>query len=325
MATQPDITRFRITGRQALAIQTVSTSRSPISHNMLRAQRTASHFLIYTVLLFWTVVSLFPIFWTITTSFKNPVDVLQGRVVPWLQFEPSWRGWRTLGLSPDTILATSTVRIEFLTRFSGSVIATFGASLFAVTIGSLAAYGLSRFRYKIGGVRNKDISFFFLSQTILPPVVLALPYLVLYKHLALLDTHIGLILVYTLTVLPLVIWIMRNQFDSIPSDLEEAAQVDGCSSWMAFIRIMLPISLPGIAAAFILSAVICWNEYFFAALLTSTYSKTLPVMLASQTSSQSINWWTMAALATAAIAPLTLVGVFLENFIVKGLTAGAVK
>lgn len=293
--------------------------------NLIHAQRTALHLLIYAALLFWTFVSLFPIFWTVTTSFKNPVDVLQGHVIPWLHFQPSWRGWRTLGLSPDTILATSTVRGEFLTRFSGSVIATFGASLLAVTIGSLAAYGLSRFRYKFGPMRNKDISFFFLSQTILPPVVLALPFLVLYKHLALLDTHIGVIMVYTLTVLPLVIWIMRTQFDSIPIELDEAAQVDGCTLWSAFIRIMLPISLPGIAAAFILSSVICWNEYFFAALLTSTYSKTLPVMLASQTSSQSINWWTMAALATAAIAPLTLVGVFLENFIVKGLTAGAVK
>lgn len=305
-----------------------SVKQSQQSHNsmnLLHIQRKALHLLIYAALLFWTLVSLFPIFWTLTTSFKNPVDVLKGHILPWLNFEPSWRGWRTLGLSPDTIFANSTVRGEFLNRFSGSVIATFGGALVAVTIGSLAAYGLSRFQYKFGPMRNKDISFFFLSTTILPPVVLALPFLVLYKHLELLDTHIGLILVYALTVLPLVIWIMRTQFDSIPIELDEAAQVDGCTSWSAFVRIMLPISLPGIAAAFILSSVLCWNEYFFAALLTSTYSKTLPVMLASQTSSQSINWWTMAALGTAAIAPLVLVGVFLENFIVKGLTAGAVK
>ncbi len=289
------------------------------------AHRTALRLLIYASLIFWTFVSLFPIFWTVTTAFKNPPDVLQGRIVPWVHFQPSWRGWKTLGLSPDTIFTTSTARSEFLNRLSGSVIATFGASLVAVTIGSLAAYGLSRFQYKFGRMRNKDISFFFLSQTILPPVVSALPFLVLYKHLDLLDTHIGLIMVYTLTVLPLVIWIMRSQFDSIPRELDEAAQVDGCNSLTAFSRIMLPISLPGIAAAFILSSVICWNEYFFAALLTSTYSKTLPVMLASQTSSQTINWWTMAALATAAIGPLVLVGIFLENYIVKGLTTGAVK
>jgi len=88
---------------------------------------------------------------------------------------------------------------------------------------------------------------------------------------------------------------------------------------------VLPIALPGMVAAFILSVVICWNEYFFAALLTSTTAKTLPVMVASQTGSQGINWWSMAALSTAAIAPLAIIAVFLERYIVKGLTAGAVK
>ena len=101
-------------------------------------------------------------------------------------------------------------------------------------------------------------------------MVLALPFLVLYKELALLDTHIGLILLYTLTVLPIVIWIMRDQFMSIPTELEEAALVDGQGVWGAFASIILPIALPGMVAAFVLSLVLTWNEYFFAALLTST-------------------------------------------------------
>ena len=242
-----------------------------------------------------------------------------------MHFKPDWKGWRSLGLSPDTIFATSTVREEFLKRFANSIVTSLGAALLAVIIGSLAAYGLSRFRYKFGWMRNKDISFFFVSQLILPPVVVALPFLVLYKELALLDTRVGLILVYALTVLPIVIWIMRDQFNTIPLELDEAALVDGCNSWMAFTRIMLPIALPGMVAAFILACVLCWNEYFFAALLTSTDAKTLPVMVASQTGSQGISWWSMAALSTAAIAPLTLVGIFLESYIVKGLTAGSVK
>jgi multiple sugar transport system permease protein len=220
---------------------------------------------------------------------------------------------------------TSTVRDEFMRRFTNSIIVSVGASSLAIAIGSLAAYGLSRFDYKWGIWRNKDISFFFLSQLILPPVVLAMPFLVLYKELALLDTRIGLILVYTLTVLPIIIWIMRDQFDTIPPELEQAALVDGCTTWSAFFRIVLPIAMPGMVAAFILSFVLCWNEYFFAALLTSTDAKTLPVMVASQTGSQGINWWSMAALATAAIAPLVLIGVLLERYIVKGLTAGSVK
>ncbi len=290
-----------------------------------RAKYVSSRVLIYGALLLWAFISLFPIYWTVTTSFKVAVNVMQGHLVPWVDFQPDWKGWRSLGLSPDTLGETSTVRDEFLKRFENSILASVGASLLAVVIGSLAAYGLSRFQYKFGPWRNKDISFFFLSQLILPPVVLAMPFLVLYKELALLDTKMGLILVYTLMVLPIVIWIMRDQFDTIPIELEQAALVDGCTIWGAFLRIVLPIALPGMVAAFILSVVLCWNEYFFAALLTSTDAKTLPVMVASQTGSQGINWWSMAALSTAAIAPLVLIGLFLERYIVKGLTAGAVK
>ena len=289
------------------------------------AARISTRVLIYGALILWTFISLFPIYWTVTTSFKTAVNVTQGHLIPWIDFMPDWKGWRSLGLSPDTIGQISTVRDEFLKRFENSVITSLGASAFAVVIGSLAAYGLSRFDYKFAWMRNKDISFFFLSQLILPPVVLAMPFLVLYKELALLDTRIGLILVYTLMVLPIVIWIMRDQFDTIPIELEQAALVDGCSVWGAFLRIVVPIALPGMVAAFILSVVLCWNEYFFAALLTSTNAKTLPVMVASQTGSQGISWWSMAALSTAAIEPLVVIGVFLERYIVKGLTAGAVK
>lgn len=291
----------------------------------LRARRLASRVLIYAALIFWTFICLFPIYWTVTTSFKSAVDVTQGHLIPWLDFLPDWKGWRSLGLSPDTILETSTARAEFTGRFVNSVLTSVGASLLALVLGSLAAYGLSRFRYKFAWMRNDDILFFFMSQLILPPVVLALPFLVLYKALVLLDTTFGLILLYTLTVLPIVIWIMRDQFNSIPIELDEAAFVDGLSVWGAFIRIILPLAIPGMAAAFILSLVLCWNEYFFAALLTSTDAKTLPVMVASQTGSQGINWWSMAALSTAAIAPLVLVGIFLERYIVSGLTAGAGK
>ena len=247
-------------------------------------------------MIIWAFVCLFPIYWTISTSFKTAVNVTQGHLIPWVDFQPDWKGFRSLGLSPDTIFETSTVREEFLKRFSNSVVTSIGASTLAVIIGSLAAYGLSRFAYRFGPMRNKDISFFFLSQLILPPVVLALPFLVLYKELAMLDTTTGLILLYTLMVLPIVIWIMRDQFAAIPIELEEAALVDGLSVWGAFLRVVVPLALPGMVAAFILSLILCWNEYFFAALLTSTDGKTLPVMVASQTGSQGINWWSMAAL-----------------------------
>lgn len=290
-----------------------------------RARRFAGKTVIYLLLIVWAIVCLFPIYWTITTSFKTAANVMQGALLPWVDYKPAWLGWRSLGLSPETIGAESTVRAEFMKRFLNSAITALSASSLAVILGSLAAYGLSRFSYKFGFMRNSDISFFFLSQLILPPVVLALPFLVLYKQLALLDTRIGLILLYTLTVLPIVIWIMRDQFESIPTELEEAALVDGLSIWGAFFSVILPIALPGMIAAFILSLVLTWNEYFFAALLTSTHANTLPVMVASQTGSQGINWWSMAALSFAAILPLIVIGVVLERYLIKGMTAGAVK
>ncbi|MCB1380172.1 MAG: carbohydrate ABC transporter permease [Alphaproteobacteria bacterium] len=281
--------------------------------------------LIYAALIAWTFVALFPLYWTFTTTFKVAKDVQLGHIVPWVDFKPAWLGLRAIGLSPDTIFNPSTPREEFIKRFVNSIQASVGGALLALIVGSMAAYGLSRFQYKWKIWKNRDISFFFLSQLILPPVVLAMPFLVLYKELALLDSMVGLIMIYALMVLPIVIWIMRDQFDTIPRELEQAALVDGCTTWGAFFRIILPIALPGMVAAFILSVILCWNEYFFAALLTSTNAKTLPVMVASQTGSQGISWWSMAALSSAAILPLIIVGIALERYIVKGLTAGSGK
>ena len=285
----------------------------------------ATRILIYGILIFWAFVCLFPIFWTLTTSFKAAPDVMQGHLIPFLDFKPDWKGWRSLGLSPDTIFETSTVRDEFLKRFTNSLIASIGGSLLAVALGALAGYGLARFPYRFGPLKNDDIGFFFISQLILPPVVLAMPFLVLYKELALLNSLPGLILVYTLMVLPIVIWIMRDQFLTIPVELEEAAFVDGLSIWGTFLRIVLPLALPGMVAALILALVLSWNEYFFAALLTGASAQTLPVMVASQTGSQGISWWSMAALSAAAILPLIIVGILLERYIVKGLATGAGK
>jgi multiple sugar transport system permease protein len=230
-----------------------------------RVARFGGRVIVYALLLAWTLVALFPLYWTLSTSVKLGRDVTQGHLIPWVDFSPSWKGWQSLGLSPDTIFQTSNVREEFLKKFINSVI------------------------------------------------------------LALLDTRTGLILLYSLMVLPIVVWVMRDQFDTIPVELEQAALVDGCSIWGAFFRIVLPIALPGMVAAFILSLVLCWNEYFFASLLTGFDAQTLPVMVASQTGSQGINWWAIAALATAAITPLLLIGVFLERYIVMGLTAGSGK
>jgi multiple sugar transport system permease protein len=284
-------------------------------------QRTTT----YVILVIWAFICLFPIYWTVTTAFKQARDIYDRDIIPWVQFEPNWKGWESLGLSPETIGFPSSAREQFIKHAVNTVTISISAALLATIIGSLAAYGLSRFSYAFGPWRNRDISFWFLSQLVLPPVAIALPLLVLYRELALLDTRLGLILVYTIMNLPIVIWIMRDQFNSIPIELEHAALVDGASIWQAFLRIVAPIAGPGFFAAFILSLVFSWNEYFFAVVLASADSPTLPILLAGQTGSQGTRWWSIAALATAAITPLLIIGLIMEKYIVKGLTAGAVK
>ncbi len=283
-----------------------------------RARHVTGRTLTYAVLLFWAFICLFPIYWTISTSFKDQVAVLRGpEYIPWLQYQPSSIGW-------DSVLQGDN-RDIFIRNARNSLLISLASSALAVVLGALAGYGLTRFRYKFGRMGNKDISFWFLSQLILPPAAVVMPILILYRELHLLDTQIGLIVLYTVVNLPIVVWITRDQFNAIPVELEQAALVDGASLFGAFFKIVLPIATPGLVAAFILSTILAWNEYFFATVLTATNAVTLPWLVGAQVSSQGAKWWAMAAIATAAILPLTIVGVFLERYIVRGLTAGAVK
>ncbi|MGI9252960.1 MAG: carbohydrate ABC transporter permease, partial [Thermomicrobiales bacterium] len=245
--------------------------------------------------------------------------ILQGpKYVPWVDFQPDNKGWYPLLYEPGQ-------RSNFLKHFKNTLVVSTFSALFATMLGALAAYGQSRYQYKFGPYDNNQLSNFFLSQLILPPAAIAMPILLMVIDLRLKDTLSGLILIYTVMNLPIVIWIMRDQFNSSPLELEQAAQVDGATIWGAFTRIVLPIAGPGLVAAYILTVVLCWNEYFIALVLASTNAVTLPFLIAGQVSSQGIKWWTMAALTTAAIAPLAIIGILLERYIVKGLTAGSVK
>ena len=260
------------------------------------------------LLLIILVFCIFPFYWMVTTSLKDQIVALQT--------PPAWVFEVTFGNYTE-VLFKDGVWENLLNSLIIAVCTTF----LSIFLGCPAAFALARFEFR----GKKDLWFWFITNRMVSPIVLALPFLVLYKELALLDTRIGLIALYTLTVLPIVIWIMRDQFSSIPTELEEAALVDGLSIWGAFLTIILPIALPGMVASFIISLVLTWNEYFFAALLTSSYAKTLPVMVASQTGSQGISWWSMAALSLAAILPLIIIAIILERYIIKGMAAGAVK
>ena len=282
-------------------------------------QRALGRLGIYLLLAIWAFICIFPIYWTVTTSVKSREAVIQGpKYIPYVDFQPDNKGWFPL-------LYEAGARSTFLKHFQNTLVVSLLAALLAVILGSLAAYGLSRYQYQYGPYDNTQIRNFFLAQLILPPAAIGLPVLLMFINLGLKDTREGLILIYTVMNLPIVIWIMYDQFNSIPGELEQAAQVDGASIWGAFFRIILPIAGPGLVAAYILTVVLCWNEYFIALVLASTNAVTLPFLIAGQVSSQGIRWWSMAALTVAAIAPLAIIGIILERYIVKGLTAGSVK
>jgi multiple sugar transport system permease protein len=301
-------------------LQMSATSTAPpLRHEVFRQSRTLRRILISIALGLWALICLFPLYWTVTTSIKPREAVIQGpKFAPWIDFQPDEKGWYPL-------LYEAGQRANFMRHFQNTLIVSLLAAALAVALGSLAAYGLSRYQYRFGPYDNRQIRNFFLSQLILPPAAIALPVLLMFVNLGFKDTREGLILVYTVMNLPIVIWIMFDQFNSIPSELEQAAQVDGSSIWGAFLKIVLPIAGPGLVAAYILTVVLCWNEYFIALVLASTNAVTLPFLIAGQVSSQGIKWWTMAALTCAAIAPLAIIGILLERYIVKGLTAGSIK
>lgn len=284
----------------------------------LTGWRLAGRVATYAILLGWAFICLFPLYWTVTTSFKNQLAIYRGPTYfPWIDFTPVKLGWNAV--------LQGGMRQEFLHDFGNSLIFAVASGLLATMLGAMAGYGLARFNYKFGPWRNRDISLWFVSQLILPPAAVVMPMLILYRDVHLLDTRIGMILLYTVVNLPIVVWIMRDQFASISVEMEQAAQVDGATLFGAFARIVVPIALPGLVASFILCAIFSWNEYFFAAVLTSYRAVTIPFLIAGQVSSQGVQWWSMAALSTAAVIPLAIIGIILERYIVRGLTAGSVK
>jgi len=298
-------------GTRATTATTFQSKRRPASFYVGRT-------FTYATLLLWAFICIFPIYWTVVTSLKNLRLITTGPYfIPWIDFEPVSLGW--------TVLTEANDREEFIRIFNNSLIISVAAGLLALVLGSLAGYGLARFDYKFAIWRNRDISFWFVSQLILPPAAVIMPILILYRELHLLDSRLGLVILYTVANLPIVIWIMRDQFNSIPVELEQAALVDGSTLFGAFARIVVPIASPGMVAAFILVVIFSWNEYFFAANLSTANAVTLPSKIAAEVSSQGAKYWAMAAIASTAIAPLIIVGILLERYIVKGLTAGAVK
>jgi multiple sugar transport system permease protein len=194
----------------------------------------------------------------------------------------------------------------------------------AVAVFMLLTRALSRrFRRALG---NGDVLFWIISQRIMPPVVTIVPIYVMFQNLQLLDTHLALILCYTVVNLPIVVWLMYDFFASIPIDLEESAQLDGASRFTVFIEIVLPLARTGLAATTLLVLILAWNEYLLALFLSTTNAQTLPILVAGMNAGEKgVLWWTMCVVIILMIVPVILMALALQRFISKGVLLGAVK
>ncbi|TCL74113.1 carbohydrate ABC transporter membrane protein 2 (CUT1 family) [Hydrogenispora ethanolica] len=260
------------------------------------------HILIYLILL----VVLFPLIWMVLASFKTQVQIMSVDQNPF-QFTPTFKNYVAVFSE-----------YNFLGPIKNSFIIAFLSILYALILGLPAAYAIARFQQKLFGL-------IILVVRIIPGITFLVPWYILFTQIGLVDTYTALILTHMLVALPFVIWIMIPYFESLPRELEEAAWVDGSSRVGTFFRIILPLSGPGIITSSILSFIFSWNNFMFSLILSGTNTKTLPIAVFSFVSYSQINWGGLMAAAVVITAPILIISLFLQRYIIKGLTAGAVK
>jgi multiple sugar transport system permease protein len=261
---------------------------------------------VITVVIF--VVILFPALMLFLTSIKTELDALS--------FPPKWI-FRPTSKNYAEILERS----PLIGYGLNSLIVALSNTGVCLVVGSLAAYGLARFRFR----GSENLAFWFLSIRMMPPVAAIIPMYIIMKNLRLLDTIWCLVIIYLTFNLPFVIWMMKGFFEEIPLEIEESALIDGCSEFSVFYRIALPLVAPGLAATAILAFIFSWNEFLFALILTGTKAVTLPVGILGYMKETGINWGYMTAGGTLALIPVIVFTMLVQRHLVKGLTMGAIK
>jgi multiple sugar transport system permease protein len=256
----------------------------------------------------------FPLYWAISNSLRRPAETftVTGLGIPFVNFTPTLENWSQQFRVP-----------EFYGAFLNSTVISFSGVAIALALGLPAAYALARFRFFT--VPNKDLTVWFLSQRVLPPVATAVPFFIVFSALDLLDSRIALTLVTATFVLPFCVVICRQTFYDLPIELEEAALVDGASHFEAFFRIALPLAMPAIAAAALIMFAFAWNEYLFAVILTIKNAATMPVHIAGGVDTRGVQFWFVAVRSLIAMIPPVLLALIAQRYIVRGLTLGAVK
>jgi multiple sugar transport system permease protein len=256
------------------------------------------------------ILTLFPLFWLVTTSFKNSVDIFRSPPAL-LVFEPTLENW----------LRTVVQNDRFLKYLYNSLVVAGGATFVTVAAASLAAYALARYDF----VGSRLVSLGILAARLVPGATMIIPYFVLFRWYALVDSLGGLTLAYTGFSLPFACWLMYGFFLDVPTEVEESARIDGCSDLQAFLRVALPLTLPGVGTTAMLVFIGAWNEFLFALVLSGREAKTLPVFLASAIAEHYVRWGDLFAVATVMLVPVAVLVLLAQRSLVHGLTAGAVK
>ncbi len=266
----------------------------------------------YFVLAISLFVAVAPVYWMLTISLKSEVD--QFATPPkWFGFDP------TLAHYSDAFVSRS-----FGKYLTTSATVAVLSTLCAVLLGTLAAYGLARFRLR--GSLNRRLSLWILSTRMFPPIVTAVPLFLLMRDLRLVNTIPALVIVYTALNLPFVVWMMRGFFKELPRELEEAAMVDGDSRLGALVRVILPLVTPGLAATAVFCLIVSWNEFLLSLVLTQTdAAMTLPVGIAGRVTQYEIKWGVMSAAGVVAMIPILVFAMAVQRYLVRGLSLGAVK
>jgi multiple sugar transport system permease protein len=252
-------------------------------------------------------VVLSPFLWLLQMSFK-PNDLI-------LQFPPP------LIFKPTLEHYSALLQSAFTASFINSLLSASFSTGLALLFGVPAAYALSRWE----GKSKHALGFAILVTRMAPPIAFTIPFFLFYRWIGLLDTVTGLVLVYTTFNLPLVIWMMQPFFEGVPASLEEAALMDGASHRAIFLRIVLPMVTPGIAATAILCFLYAWNDFFFALILTRTAARTAPVAVVNFMNYEGWEWGKIAAGGSLVMAPVLIFSLAVRRYLVSGLTAGAVK
>ncbi len=274
-----------------------------------RGKRVVVNMALYIVAFAFLFFSLFPILLIFLTSLKTDVQIFSETPV-WI-FRPTLQNYREA-------FTGAWSQVPFLVN---SLVVTSISTLIAVGFGAMAAYGLARFRFK----GNKDLAFWILSTRMAPPIAFIVPMFVLIKAVGLLDTWWALIIMYTGMNLSFSVWILRGFFLDIPIELEESALVDGYTRFQVFTKIALPLVKPGLAAVAVFSTIFAWNEFLFALILTQQNSKTIPIGITGFSTAMGIRWGQFMAVGFVAILPILIFTFFLQRYLVRGLTFGAVK